>query len=88
MPLLSSWVSLSGVEPKPIVVRIVEQAPRHLGWGDVFLGAAAISLLLLLISALMGGVLGTLFIWLKKRNPLNQFNGDRASEPFRLKIGN
>jgi hypothetical protein len=50
---------------QPVIVRVVEQPVPQTSLGDVIIGALATVVMLLLIAALLGGVLGGMLILTK-----------------------
>jgi hypothetical protein len=76
---------LLGPTSPPIVVRVVEQPTRPLGVADIIVQAIGLTGVLLIGAALLGVVLGAVFIWFRRLKPTNNFNGD-ASEQYRLRL--
>jgi hypothetical protein len=70
----------------PTIVRIVkEPATKELGVADLILSGLGLTGLILLAAALVGGVLGALFIWFKTIRPMNPLNG-QASQTHGLHL--
>ncbi len=62
----------------PVIVKVVGAPAKELGVVDVLLQSLGLTALLLLGSLLLGVALGALFIWYRRRNPDNAFNGEAA----------
>ncbi|HEY7791952.1 MAG TPA: hypothetical protein VIC33_15665 [Vicinamibacterales bacterium] len=73
---------LAAAEPlKPIMVQVGDAPAKTVSFGHVLLSAAGFTLLLVIGAALVGLVLGGLFIAIHKLRPGNRFNGQRQPEP-------
>jgi len=76
----------SAPQVAPTIVRIVkEPATKELGVADLILSGLGLTALILLAAAVVGGVLGALFIWFKTIRPMNPFNG-QASQTHGLHL--
>jgi hypothetical protein len=60
----------------PVIVRVVEPPTRETSVADILIGAVGFVGFVLLMAALVGLVLGGLFIAYKKLFPHNTFNGE------------
>ena len=75
-------LAIAAAEPlKPIMVHVGGPAPKSVSFGQVLLSAAGFTLLVVLGAALVGLILGGIFIAIHKANPSNRFNGQRQPEP-------
>ncbi len=65
-----------------MVVRVISvgQPTRQVSAVDILIQALGLTGLLLVGSAVLGGVLGGLFILFKSRRPLNRLNGEAAAQ--------
>jgi hypothetical protein len=71
---------------QPVIVRVVDAPPTpELGFGGILLQALGLTGLTLVVSLLLGLLLGGLFIWLRAKHPANSFNG-AGSERVRLHL--
>lgn len=76
------------MQPGPqdaIVARIVSEPAADISAADVLIQAIGLTGVLLLASALLGALLGGLFIGIRILRPLNSFNGD-SSDDCRLRL--
>jgi len=71
----------------PIIVNIAPPAPKAMSFGEVLLSAAGFTLTILIGAALLGLVLGALFIGYHKLRPRNRFNGQTADRDIPLGLG-
>lgn len=74
-------LALAAEPLKPIMVHVGDAPAKSMSFGQVLLSAAGFTLLLVLGAALVGLVLGGIFITIHKMNPANRFNGERQPEP-------
>jgi hypothetical protein len=74
-------LALAAEPLKPIMVHVGDAPAKSMSFGQVLLSAAGFTLLLVLGAALVGLILGGIFITIHKMNPANRFNGQRQPEP-------
>ncbi len=63
----------------PVIVKIVGAPTEEVGVVDILIGGLGLTALLLLGAALLGVVVGALFIGYKRWRPGNSLNGQEAS---------
>lgn len=68
----------------PIIVNIAPPPPKAMSFGEVLLSAAGFTVAILVGAALLGIVLGGLFIGYRKLRPGNKFNGETAKRDIPL----
>jgi hypothetical protein len=64
----------------PIIVRVVGPPTDSVSLGDVILQALGITGVLTLVAVLFGFLLGAVFIVVRRRHPLNPFNGETGGD--------
>lgn len=74
-------LALAAEPLKPIMVHVGDAPARSVSFGQVLLSAAGFTLLLVIGAALVGLILGGIFITINKLRPSNRFNGQRQPEP-------
>jgi hypothetical protein len=70
---------------QPIIVRVVGQPAQELGLGQIIAQALGLTGIILILSLLLGALVGGVFIWLRVRNARARQDGE-AWDQIRLHL--
>jgi hypothetical protein len=69
----------------PVIVKIVQEPAKEISVADILLGSVGITALFLIGAALLGFLLGGLFIWFRHRQIVREAVGIEGN-PYRLNL--